>query len=129
MPQLFFDIETRSTVNLELAGAWRYASDPTTDVLCVGYAVDDSNPKIWTLGDPVPEAFIAAAADPSWHVVAHNYQFERAITTRILQPRYGWPQIPLSQQRCSMTMALVNALPGALDNAALALGLALHKDR
>jgi DNA polymerase len=56
-------------------------------------------------------------------------KFERAITTRILQPRYGWPQIPLSQQRCSMTMALVNALPGALDNAALALGLALHKDR
>jgi DNA polymerase bacteriophage-type len=129
MPHLFFDIETRSTVDLEIAGAWRYASDSTTDVLCVGYAVDDSDPKIWIPGEPVPEAFIAAAADPSWRVVAHNYQFERAITTRILQPRYGWPEIPLGQQICTMTLALANALPGALDNAALALGLALHKDR
>jgi Toprim domain/CHC2 zinc finger len=129
MPTLFFDIETRSTVNLETAGAWRYASDPTTDVLCVGYAVDDSDPQIWIPGEPVPEAFIAAAADPSWRVVAHNFQFERAITTRILQPRYGSPEIPLGQQICTMTLALASALPGALDNAALALDLTLHKDR
>jgi DNA polymerase bacteriophage-type len=129
MPYLFIDVETRSTVNLEIAGAWRYAADPTTDVLCVGYAVDDGDPQIWTPGDPVPEAFIAAAADPNWRVVAHNYQFERAITTRILQPRYGWPEIPLDQQICTMTLALASALPGSLDNAALALDLALHKDR
>jgi CHC2 zinc finger/Toprim domain len=129
MPQLFFDIETRSTVNLEITGAWRYASDPTTDVLCVGYAVDDGDPQIWTLGDPVPEAFIAAAADPGWRVIAHNYMFERAITTRILQPRYGWPEIPFERQCCTMTLALASALPGALDNAAAALGIPLQKDR
>jgi DNA polymerase len=61
-------------------------------------------------------------------IVAHNYAFERAITTRILTPRYGWPQIPIAQQRCSMTLALVNALPGGLDAAAAALGLAIQKD-
>jgi DNA polymerase bacteriophage-type len=129
VPTLFFDVETRSAINLETAGAWRYASDPTTEVLCVGYAVDDSDPQIWTPGDPIPEAFIAAVADPNWRVLAHNFQFERAITTRILQPRYGWPEIPLGQQICTMTLALASALPGSLDNAALALDLALHKDR
>jgi len=45
MPYLFFDIETRSAINLELADAWRYASDPTTEVLCVGYAVDGGDPQ------------------------------------------------------------------------------------
>jgi Toprim domain/CHC2 zinc finger len=129
MPHLFFDIETRSTVNLEIAGAWRYASDPTTEVLCLAYAVDDGDPQIWIPGDPIPEAFLTAAADPSWHVVAHNYQFERAITTRILTPRFDWPGIPLERQICTMTMALASALPGGLDNAALALCLAQCKDR
>jgi DNA polymerase bacteriophage-type len=103
MPTLFWDIETRSVVSLETAGEWRYAADPTTDVLCVGYAVDDNNPLIWTPGDPIPEAFTTAAADSSWRVVAHNYAFERAISTRVLEPRYGWPRIPITQQRCSMT--------------------------
>jgi DNA polymerase len=128
MPYLFFDIETRSAINLELADAWRYASDPTTEVLCVGYAVDGGDPQIWTPGDPIPEAVIAAAADPGWRVVAHNYMFERAIAIRILEPRYGWPQIPIAQQRCSMTLALVNALPGGLDKATAALDLAIQKD-
>jgi hypothetical protein len=129
MPTLFWDIETRSTVSLETAGAWRYASDPTTEVLCVGYAVDDGDPQIWIPDNPIPEAFITAAADPGWRVVAHNYQFERAIAAHILRPRYGWPEIPLERQCCTMTLALASALPGALDNAAAVLGLALHKDR
>jgi len=129
MPTLFWDIETRSTVPLEDAGAWRYAADPTTEVLCVGYAVDDSDVQIWTPGQAIPQEFIAAASDPSWCVVAHNFAFERAIATRILQPRFDWPEIPLAQQRCSMSAALANALPGALDNAARALKLDYQKDQ
>jgi hypothetical protein len=129
MPYLFFDIETRSAINLGDAGAWHYASDPTTEVLCVGYAVDDDNPLIWTPGDPIPEAFITAAADSSWRVVAHNYMFERAVSTRILTPRFAWPEIPLERQICTMTMALVGALPGKLETIAFALGLAQGKDR
>src|SRR5262249_53685312 len=129
MPILFWDIETRSCVNLETAGAWRYASDPTTEVLCIGYAVDDGDSQIWVPGAPVPDAFTTAAKDPDWRIVAHNHQFERAIATCILTPRSNWPEIPLARQVCTMTMALASALPGGLDNAALALGLAIQKDR
>ena len=129
MPTLFWDIETRSTVALEDAGAWRYAADPTSEVLCVGYAVDDSDVQIWTPGQIIPQEFIAATSDPSCCVVAHNFAFERAIATRILQPRFNWPAIPLPQQRCSMSAALANALPGALDNAARALKLDYQKDQ
>jgi DNA polymerase len=127
MPTLFFDIETRSRVDLELAGAWAYAADASTEVLCVGYAVGDGDSLIWIPGDPIPEVFSTAAADPSWSVVAHNFMFERAITTRILTPRYGWPEIPLERQICSMSLALASALPGGLDNAAVALGLPWQK--
>jgi hypothetical protein len=56
MPTLFWDFETRSAVSLEEVGAWRYAADQTTEVLCVGYAIDNADPQIWVPGDPVPAA-------------------------------------------------------------------------
>ena len=123
------DFETRSTARLDLCGAWRYAADPTTEILCVGYAVDDGPVQIWTPGQPIPEEFIEAERNPNWLVVAHNDQFESAIEERVLQPRYGWPLVPLERHRCTMAMALAAALPGALENAAAALGLPYQKDR
>src|SRR5262249_5073355 len=64
-----------------------------------------------------------AARDPHWLLVAHNDQFERAIETRLLHPRYGWPLIPIGQRRCTMAASLASALPGALENVAEALAL------
>ena len=128
MPILFRDIETRSTLTLADAGAWRYAAASTTEVLCVAYAVDDGAMSIWTPGQPIPEAFMTAAKDPAWLVVAHSDAFENAIETRLLGPRYGWPLIPLERHRCTLAAALANALPGALDAAAAALGLPVRKD-
>jgi DNA polymerase len=122
------DIETRSAASLDRVGAWRYAADPSTEILCVGYAFDDSPVQLWAPGQPIPEPFIEAARNPQWLVVAHNDQFERAIEDRILHPRYGWPLIPIERHRCTMAMALANALPGALDAAAAALELPHRKD-
>ena len=127
MPTVFWDIETRSTVPLEKAGAHRYASDPTTEVLCVAYAIDDGAPQIWFWGEPIPADIIAVAKTdpPDW--VAHNFMFERAIAAHKLIA-VGWPEIPLSRQICTMSMALACALPPALEKLALALGLPLEKD-
>jgi DNA polymerase len=119
----YFDIESRSAVSLEIAGPWRYAADPSTEILCVGWCVDDGEPQIWVPGDPLPEELLGAD-----EIVAHNFAFERAMATCILAPRLDWPPIPLSKQRCSMTMALARALPGALDNLAKALKLSFQKD-
>ena len=128
MPTLFWDIETRSMASLEETGAFRYAADPSTEVLVIAYAVDEAEPQTWILGQDIPAEFIAAASDPSWLVVAHNAAFERAISTYVLELRYGWPAIPVTQQRCTMAMALANALPGALDNVTEALALPHQKD-
>jgi hypothetical protein len=40
MPIAHWDFETRSVASLEQAGAWRYAVDPTTEILCTGYTID-----------------------------------------------------------------------------------------
>jgi DNA polymerase len=129
MPVLFRDYETRSACNLPDVGAWRYATDSSTEIQCGTYAVDDGEIKIWIPGKPVPAEFIEAAENPDWLVVAHNDAFERAIEQHILGPQYGWPIIPLEQHRCTMAMALAAALPGKLEKAAEALGLPHQKDK
>src|SRR5262249_28091231 len=88
--------------------------------------IDDGEPQIWLPGRPVPEDIIAVAKqNPDW--IAHNIMFDRPLMTHIVQPRYGWPEIPLERQICTMSLALANGLPGALDKATAALGSPVGK--
>jgi DNA polymerase bacteriophage-type len=128
MRVLYRDYETSSTLDLTQVGAWRYAADATTRILCAGYAVDDGEVRIWTPPGPIPECFFSAAVDPDWTAVAHNDGFESALEERHLAPRYGWPVVPLARHACTMAAALASALPGSLEGAAAALGLPFQKD-
>jgi DNA polymerase bacteriophage-type len=128
MPILHRDIETRSTIDLTEVGAGRYAADPSTDVWCVAYAIDDAPVQTWIPGQPLPEEFFEAARNPAWLIVAHNDAFERAIEEHILAPRYGWPIVPIERHRCTMAMALASALPGALGKVGEVLELSTRKD-
>jgi DNA polymerase len=129
VPILFRDYETRSTQDLKRIGAWKYARHPATDIWCCGYAVDDGEIKLWTPGEPMPEEFTEAAANPDWIVSAFNDAFERRIEQHIMAPRYGWPLVPLARHRCSQAAALALALPASLENVADALELPQQKDQ
>jgi DNA polymerase bacteriophage-type len=128
MPILYRDIETRSTLDLKEVGVWRYAAEPSTGVWCVSFAIDDGPTQLWMPGQPIPEAFVEAARNPDWLVVAHNDAFERAIEGQILAPRFGWPLVPIERHRCTMAMGLACALPGKLEKIAEALDLPQGKD-
>jgi CHC2 zinc finger/Toprim domain len=128
MPILHRDFETRSALDLKTVGAWRYAADASTSVLCVTYAVDNNPVQVWTPDQPIPAEFTEAARDPSWTIVAHNDQFETVVETLLLHPRFGWPLVPIERHRCTMVAALAYALPAGLDRAAAALGLSVRKD-
>jgi DNA polymerase len=121
------DIETCSRRNLKECGAFIYAADPSTDVLCLGYAIDDGEVEVWKPGDPVPAPF----ANPANYnlFVWDNWHFDREIYTRILVPRYGFTPIPLEQQDCAQRLALANAYPAELGLRCEALGLPYHKDK
>lgn len=44
---IFLDFETRSRADITKTGAWRYSQDPSTDVLCMAYAIDDGPVQLW----------------------------------------------------------------------------------
>jgi len=122
------DYESRSCAILRIAGTFKYAIDPTTEVLCCGYAVDDEPVQLWTPGDPVPADFVEAANNPNWIVCAHGAYFEDAIERYVLHPHIGWPTFPVEKQVCTQAMALAVGLPARLSLAAIALELSNRKD-
>src|SRR5262245_20820533 len=125
---LYRDYETRSQAKIKTVGAQRYAADPSTEILCCCYAVDNDPVKLWRPGDPVPPEFIVAAQNRNWVVAAFNDAFEAAIEKQILFPRYRWPAIPIERHRCTQAMCLAHGLPARLSAAANALELSNRKD-
>lgn len=139
MTLLFLDFETRSILDPEKVGLDNYSKHPTTDAWCVGLAFDDAPVQIvtdfigvrdgwraWKV--PAPDHFLGHVQSGGI-VIAHNAAFELAIWNNIMVPRYGWPELKPEQCVCTMAMAYAMALPGALDNAAAAVGLEHQKDQ
>jgi DNA polymerase len=122
------DFETRSTVDLKASGLDNYARHESTDVWCFAWAIDADEPDVWTPGNEFPPRLAAHLASGGVFF-AHNCPFELAIWNQIMVPRYGWPPLKSEQTRCTMAMAYAMALPGALDNAAAAVGIQTRKDQ
>jgi DNA polymerase bacteriophage-type len=126
---LFRDYELRGELRLDLVGPYRYCSDPATEILVAGYAVDDGPVRSWVPGDVVPAEAVEAAFNPDWRVVAHNDAFETQVEQQILSRRHSWPTPPpIERHRCTMAAALAAGLPGRLDKLADILELAHRKD-
>jgi DNA polymerase len=124
---LHIDFETRSAIDLRVVGPWVYAMDPSTDLWCVCWAIDDGPVKTWLPADAMPQE-IAEYVTGGGALVAHNaLGFERIIWKYILGPRYGWPEPKLEQWYCTAAMAATMSLPRALKNVAPAIGLDIVK--
>lgn len=122
------DYETRSTVDLNKAGAYVYFADPTTDVWCASYAFGEEEPELWWPGQPCPPR-LRKHIEAGGTITAWNASFERLCTREILVKRHNWPEVKTEQWRCTMAEAHAMALPGKLDEAAPALALDIRKDQ
>ena len=54
-PVIHIDFETYSEADLKSAGAYVYAAHPSTDILCMAWAIGDEEPSLWLPGQPFPE--------------------------------------------------------------------------
>ena len=126
---VFCDFETRNTggCDLRTAGAWRYAADPATEILCFGYrvgGVDHSWAPTMSSRDPLERL----AADPAVTFVCFG-GFEPAVWSQIMVERHGFPSIETRRWVDLRATASSLALPRSLDKALVALGLPIKKDK
>lgn len=121
--KLHLDFETVSAQDLSRVGVYRYAEDPSTAIVLVGYAIDDEPVKVWQPGTTaIPQELLAALMAPDTTIHAWNVQFERLLWTEFARQR-GYPIPPLSAWHCTMAKAAMLGWPRSLDRCATALGL------
>ena len=108
-------------------GAWRYAADPATEILCFGYrtgGVDHS----WAPTNPSRDPLDALAADPDIPFVCFG-GFEAAVWAKIMVERHGFAPIPTRRWLDLRATCCSLALPRSLDKTLTALGLPIEKDK
>jgi DNA polymerase len=117
------DFETRSLVPIK-HGAWRYAEDDSTDILCLAYHLPGADgPLLWWPDNAFPQA-LAEHVKSGGEIRAWNVEFELAVWTRILVPRFGAPPLKFSQLLDTQAEAAAMSLPQDLAGAGAALGVA-----
>jgi len=122
---LHIDVETYSEVDLKKSGAYKYAQDPSFEVLMLAYAYTGMPVDVVDLakGEAIPPKVLKDIKDPKVKKVAHNATFERLALFHGLgietQPQ-DWI--------CTMIMAANAGLPLSLKKASEALDLTQKKD-
>ena len=138
--RLTIDFETRSAEDLKKAGPWHYAEHWSTDVVCLGVGVNDSQPMIWlppwVLTEGISSAQLLVMSNKDLeHLIsnaeaieAHNMEFERAVWRHVMHVKYGFSDLRLERCHCSAAKAAVQALPRKLESVGKVLGLTQQKD-
>lgn len=99
---------------ISAVGTVAYAEHPSTEVLSLHYSLPGSDiVKRWHPGQPNPQELFDYIASGGV-IESHNWMMEYAIWFYVCRRRYGWPELPMNQMRCSAAKARINNYPGAL---------------
>jgi DNA polymerase len=131
------DYETRSLCDIKRTGAFKYAEDPSTEILCAAIARNDEEPLLWVnpkfafddlftcRSSPRADELMAEMCAGTGPVYAHNAQFEHAITNHCPNSPF---KVDIRRWRCTAAMSRRAAIPPSLEKAAETLKLSEQKD-
>lgn len=127
---LHIDFETRSRFPLPSGGAYGYANDESTALICMAYAFGDEPIEVWEPSQAFPDAVsqhLTRGTPRSIH--AHNANFERLIIERVLAQIVDDLQPPpIEAYYDTAYQARCRALPAGLDDLGRCLRLKTQKD-
>lgn len=125
MKHLSIDIETRSSVDIGMAGLYKYAQSPDFRILLFAFQEDGNPVEVVDLaqGEEIPEHAVRMLADPDVTKHAYNAAFEWYCLNRA-----GY-QTPLEQWRCTMAHGLYCGYTAGLDTTGKAIGLPQDKQK
>jgi DNA polymerase bacteriophage-type len=127
MRECHIDLEWRSDVPID-RGAEQYFASPRSEPLLASYSFGGEIRR-WRRGAPCPDD-IRQHAESGGVFAAHNAaRFEARAFDMVLTPRLGWPEVKMSQWRCTLARASALGLPKKLETLGAALGLKIQKSR
>ena len=134
---LSIDLETCSAADIAKCGVYRYAEDPTFDILLFGVSENVGSVTVYDLasGEQLPERILDALMDDSVTKFAYNASFERVCLSNWLKKHYpdrydfnahnGF--LSPAAWRCDMVWAAYNGLPLSLAQVGAVLKLEQQK--
>lgn len=122
---LSIDIETRSSVDIGKAGAYKYAQSQDFQILLFAYQFDDGQVMVVDLacGEIIPDAIVEALDDENVVKHAYNAAFEWYCLNRA-----GY-QTPIGQWQCTMAHGLYCGYTAGLEATGKAIGLPQDKQK
>lgn len=125
MTHLSIDIETKSSVDIAKAGAYRYAQSEDFEILLFAYQWDDEPVKLIDLSarETLPARVVEALWDASVIKHAYNAAFEWYCLNRA-----GY-ETPIEQWRCTMMHGLYCGYTAGLEATGNAIGLPQEKKK
>lgn len=125
MHHLSIDIETRSSVDIGKAGAYKYAQSLDFEILLFAYQWNNDPVKVIDLknGEELPCWLMQALADPNVIKHAYNAAFEWYCLNCA-----GY-ETPIEQWRCTMAHGLYCGYTAGLDATGKAIGLPQDKQK
>lgn len=122
---LSIDIETRSSVDISKAGAYKYAQSSDFEILLFAYKADNQPVEILDLaqGEEIPTWVLNELQDPRVIKHAYNAAFEWYCLNRA-----GY-KTPVDQWRCTMAHGLYCGYTAGLDATGKAIGLPQDKQK
>ena len=122
---LSIDIETRSSVDIAKAGAYKYAQSPDFQILLFAYQFGEDPIEIvdFTEGETLPKELVSALKNPKVIKHAYNAAFEWYCLNRA-----GF-ETQIDQWRCTMVHGLYCGYTAGLDATGKAIGLPQDKQK
>ncbi len=133
MPIYSLDYETTSACDIS-RGAYRYAADPSTQIVLFAIAEDDKPPVVWRYDNcegvesKRAKILLKEAVESGSPIRAFNAQFELAICHYVLERQLGIPCPKVEQFRCTQAMSRRAAAPESLAESAIFFGLGDQKN-
>lgn len=125
MRHLSIDIETFSDIDIQKAGAYRYAQSEQIRIMLFAYSFDGEEVQVVDLenGEEIPHFILTALQDKDVIKHAYNAAFEWYCLNR------AGIKTPLDQWQCTMVHAMYLSLPAGLANTGEALGISEDKKK
>ena len=122
---LSIDIETKSSVDITKAGAYRYAQSEDFEILLFAYKYDEEDVQLvdLTVEERIPERILTALINPNVVKHAYNAAFEWYCLNTA-----GY-RTPLEQWNCTMIHGLYCGYTAGLDATGKAIGLPQDKQK
>jgi len=133
MNAISLDFETFSRADIKQVGAYKYAEDPSTEILVIAINKHGSDEIVtWDARQPIEGnpaiALLLTAIQEKWEIHAFNAQFEWAILKYVATRQFGFHLPDINTMRCTAAVCRSAGMPPSLAKSAAFLKLPIQKD-